>query len=360
MNRCNVCGDSSLTELFHSATDYSLTSLCEVYPGPTAVFACHSCGHLQTPALKELSSYYGSDYKILTSSEEEDQIYDVVDGEAVYRTQHQVATLCAKIDIQPGAAVLDYGSAKGATIRELARTRPDIVPHLYDVSDMYLPFWEKFAQRQNWSTHVLKNEWAGRFDVVTSFFSFEHIADIRDAIDKVAWLLNADGIFYCIVPNVFTNTADFVVVDHVNHFTVSSLRTMLGAGGFTAPGIDSQVHRGAFVVVARKAPGRAAGGPTAEQVAAELAQASRTAAYWRDLVGRIRAYEKGRRPTSCAVYGAGFYGAFIATTLAHPEHIRCFLDQNPYLQGRVFFGKLVLPPQKLPDDVDTLFVGLVQ
>jgi cyclopropane fatty-acyl-phospholipid synthase-like methyltransferase len=291
-------------------------------------------------------------------SEEEDQIYDVVDGKTVYRTMHQVSTLCAKIEIPAGATVLDYGSAKGATIRELARARPDIVPHLYDVSDMYIPFWQKFAKRQNWATHTLNNDWGSRFDVVTSFFSLEHIVDIRDAVEKIAWLLNADGVFYGIVPNVFTNTADFVVVDHVNHFTKASLKTMLVAGGFTAIDIDTQVHRGAFVVVARREHGCHVARPTAQEVAAELARAAQTATYWRDLVERLRAYERRRSSTSCAVYGAGFYGAFIATTLARPEYIRCFLDQSLYLQGHVFFGKPVLPPQDLPEDVDTLFVGL--
>jgi uncharacterized protein YhbP (UPF0306 family) len=358
MNRCNVCGAVLAEELFNSGTAHSLTSLCEVHPGPALVFACSSCGHLQTPELKDVSAYYESAYKILINSDEEDQIYDVVGGKPTYRTQHQVATLGTKIQIQPNALVLDYGSAKGATIRALARNRADIVPHLFDVSDMYVPFWEKFARPENWSTYQLKTEWHRRFDIVISFFAFEHIVGIGDAIGKVAWLLKDKGIFYCVVPNVLTNVADFVVVDHVNHFSASSIKQMLAAGGLAVVAIDDQIHRGAFVIVAQKMTDRASVGADKAEVAAELARVSKTAAYWRGLVDRIRTFERERGSSPRAVYGSGFYGAFIATTLAHPEHVRCFLDQNPYLQGRAFFGKPVLPPEELPADVNTLLVGL--
>lgn len=345
-------------ELFNSGARQSLTSLCEFQPGPTSVSACGVCGHLQTAALGDVVAYYDSTYKILLDSDEEDQIYDFVDGRPRYRTQHQIDTLIAKVTIGPNALVLDYGSAKGATMRELARGRLDIAPHLFDVSEMYVPFWEKFARRENWATYKLPAEWRARFDVVTSFFSFEHIVDIRNAIGKIAWLLKDDGLFYCVVPNVFTNVADFVVVDHVNHFTASSLRKMLTAGGLKIVEIDDRSHRGAFVIVARKPASGSASRSDAPDVAAELARAGEIAAYWSVLVDRIRTFERSRGASPAAIYGAGFYGAFIATALANVAHLRCFLDQNPYLHGRQFFGKPVLPPEQLPQDVVTLFVGL--
>ena len=59
-----------------------------------------------------------------------------------------------------------------------------------------------------------------------------------------------------------------------------------------------------------------------------------------------------------AIYGAGFYGAFISASLAHPNRVACLLDQNPFLKGKQFNGSPILPPEELPDDVRTLFVGL--
>ena len=59
-----------------------------------------------------------------------------------------------------------------------------------------------------------------------------------------------------------------------------------------------------------------------------------------------------------AVYGAGFYGAFIAANLAQPARIACFVDQNPFLQGRLLDGKPILAPADLPASIRAMLVGL--
>jgi hypothetical protein len=83
------------------------------------------------------------------------------------------------------------------------------------------------------------------------------------------------------------------------------------------------------------------------------------AEYWRDISQRIRDFEKELGATDVvAIYGAGFYGNFIASRLARPERVLCFVDQNPHLQGCDVRGKRVLPPAELPPEVTHVLVGL--
>ncbi|MFO0481212.1 MAG: hypothetical protein ACK52M_06255, partial [bacterium] len=63
-------------------------------------------------------------------------------------------------------------------------------------------------------------------------------------------------------------------------------------------------------------------------------------------------------PARLAIYGAGFYGNFIASSLARPERIECFIDQNRHLQGRKAFDRPIVPPEQLPSAVDAVLVGL--
>jgi hypothetical protein len=58
------------------------------------------------------------------------------------------------------------------------------------------------------------------------------------------------------------------------------------------------------------------------------------------------------------VYGAGFYGNFVAASLAHPASIACFVDQNPHLQGRQVMDRPVLAPADLPAGLRAVVVGL--
>jgi SAM-dependent methyltransferase len=359
--RCSVCDSALDKPLYESESERSLTSLCRIYLASTAVFSCRDCGHLQTQAFADVDTYYDAQYDILIDSEEEDQIYEVHDGMLTYRTEHQVRTLLENVKFEEQVDLLDYGCAKSSTVRALTSTSANVTPHLFDVSARYIPFWEKFVHPNNWAVNKKKPEWTARFDVVTSFFSLEHIPTVKQTMRDIVDLLKPGGIFYCIVPNVFSNIADFIVVDHCNHFTQVSLKRLLADAGLQLQQIDEQAHRGAFVVLARKplAKTEALLNVTGADIERTCVELSSIADFWRSAASRIRAYESEMTAQdNIAVYGAGFYGAFISASLAQPDRIICYLDHNPYLQGKQFNTRPILAPDQLPEDVTTLFVGL--
>ena len=358
---CSVCGEALGEPIYTSGNGQSLTSLCRIHPGQTRVFVCRNCGHLQTSAIADVNAYYDSQYDILVESEEEDQIYEVRDGTTTYRTEHQVKVLLEKLGFQRHVDLLDYGCAKSSTIRALCSVAPSVTPHAFDVSARYVPFWEKFVAPDNWAVNSTKEEWNFRFDVVTSFFSMEHIPAVADSVRAIANLLKPGGVFYFVVPNVFSNSADFIVVDHCNHFTPSSLGYLLGDAGLNLREIDANAHRGAFVVVAEKPLDGRVSKPraTRKEVERICDGLSAMADFWRDAAAKVGTREARLTDSDrIAVYGAGFYGAFISANLAQPGRVACYLDQNPFLQGRESNGRPILPPSKLPSDIKTVFVGL--
>ncbi|MDF3822535.1 methyltransferase domain-containing protein [Leptospira sp. 96542] len=357
---CHVCGHTNLELLYEMQSGLALTSLGTAYPGDTRVWACVHCSHLQTDEIEHVAQYYADDYNILSSSAEEDQIYEIREGTPVYRTEHQLTVLQALLELQPNARVLDYGCAKSSTMKALLLARPDLQVHLFDVSENYKKFWSSFLPEDRWATFTPKAEWAQSFDVVTSFFALEHIVDPLGSLRKIHSLLRPGGHFYCVVPNVATNVADFIVVDHVNHFTEGSWTHLLQRAGFVPERIDATSHRGAFVVTARRLevspPLSLTDGAAIAKTMAEFKQ---MADFWRGAAARVTNFaDVLHSQACCAIYGAGFYGAFIAASLGGVERIRCFVDQNPHLQGTTIFGRPVVAPSALDPSVDTLLVGL--
>jgi hypothetical protein len=88
-------------------------------------------------------------------------------------------------------------------------------------------------------------------------------------------------------------------------------------------------------------------------------QVRRIAEYWQGIGDRVRRFEAEHADgKASAIYGSGFYGAFIATCLSRPEQVSCFLDRNPYRQGKQLFGKPVIAPEALAPSVRTVYVGL--
>jgi SAM-dependent methyltransferase len=355
---CNVCGGLLNRPIYTSPRDLSITSLCQVWPVSTKIYFCECCGHVQTAEEINLESYYAEDYKILIDSEEEDQIYEVNSGVNVYRTDHQVKTFFSLVQPKKNSRILDFGCAKSATLKRLVEKRSDIRPHLFDVSDMYIHFWEQFVDPDDWSVHTTKDYWNGYFDIVTSFFSLEHAADAHAAMNKIASLLKPDGLLYAIVPNIFTNIADLIVVDHVNHFTEASLEYVLQSAGFSVLEINSDLHTGAFIILAKKDGGIQPLQQKAKVKSIALA-VDEMVSFWDKSVSKVQEFENKQalnKPAS--IYGSGFYGTFIGTCLQDMSLVECVVDQNYFLHGRTLLDKKIIPPSELPPHIEVVYVGL--
>ncbi|MCE2947102.1 MAG: class I SAM-dependent methyltransferase [Betaproteobacteria bacterium] len=362
---CNVCSSPLGTPLYESADNASITTMNKVIEGRTRVFFCDRCGHLQTSELPDLARYYAEEYAINLASDEDDQLYKVVDGKPVYRAAHQAATALAKLALRPGQTVLDYGCAKAPTLKRMVAAVPGIVPMTFDVTDKYVGFWDAFVARQNQAVGAPAAHWRGTVDVVLSFYALEHVADLQEALAAVRALLRPGGMFYFIVPNVYANIADFVVADHINHFSAASIGAMLARHGFRAESIDDAAHDAAFVVVARQDDAASAGAeagaglPPGGEVAASRQRCVEMGRFWGNAATAIRAFEASHpEPARLAIYGAGFYGNFIASSLARPARVECFVDQNRHLQGRQMFDRPIVAPDQLPPAIDAVLVGL--
>lgn len=356
---CNVCKAELTRPLYESRDNSSITTMNTLVEGRTRVFFCDSCAHLQTNELPDLVTYYAQEYDINSASEDDDQLYKVVDGTPVFRADHQATTLMDKLHFADDWRVLDYGCAKAPTLKKVLQARPGLKPFLFDVTDRYVPFWRKFPLGTSWSTHQPDPRWTASMDLVLSFYALEHVADLQQALDNVKRLLKPGGIFYFIVPNAYENTADFIVADHINHFSRLSLAHMLGVNGFSDVEIDDRAHESAFVVHAVFDPNRAQSGDAElAEIEALRARAQAMGDYWADIAARIRAFEEKTGDAPLAIYGAGFYGNFLASSLAQPARARCFVDQNLHLQGRTLNGRPVIAPLALPADIRHVLVGL--
>nr|WP_311526920.1 methyltransferase domain-containing protein [uncultured Ralstonia sp.] len=360
---CNVC-QQPLPEPIYRAPQSALSSLRRAMEGTLEVFCCNACGHIQTVELCDNGSFYDTEYDILVNSEEEDQIYAVENGQKIFRADHQVATFQRKLALQgglhEGARVVDFGCAKSATMRQLLQQRPDVNVHLFDISDRYVGFWEKFLSPGQWATYTIPPAWQRSFDVVSSFFSLEHIPDLTTALRNIHGLLRDGGLLYAIVPNTFTNSVDFLVADHVNHFTHTSLQTLLANHGFDLLEADAQSHRGAFVVTAVRRPGDSKIAPVlnAQELADTQRAANKLARFWQQASSHLTDFEAQHGSAPAVIYGAGFYGAYTASNLQQPHALRAFVDQNPYLQGSSLAGKPVVALDKIPDEVEVVYLAV--
>lgn len=353
--QCVVCDSVIESPLYESQTATAINSLAQLTSGKTVVWLCAVCGHAQSNELPNVEAFYENSYNISIGSADEDQVYEVVLGQLIYRHDHQLSVLTDKIDVKSIQTVLDFGCAKARMMKLLKNKRDDIDIHLFDVSNNYKKYWNDITDEARQAVHETPPAWQSKFDLVTSFFAFEHIPDPKAAIQHVAKLLAPGGTFYCVVPYVVSNIGDFIVIDHVNHFTVSSMRNLLISAGFGGIEIDTSAHRGALVITAVR---RSQAGVRPVADADEKAAVQVIASYWRSSTASIAAKEArlGDRPV--AIYGAGFYGTYILSVLQDQSRVQYVVDKSPYLQGKRIGQVPIIAPRDLSNEVSAVYVGL--
>lgn len=355
MTACRVCG-GDLAVPVYDAPAPALTSIMTLLDVPTRVFVCDGCGHAQGDDIPDIQAFYDSTYRISLASEGHDQIFAVKpDGTAIFRTDHQAEIALGLLDLPPGARLLDYGAAKADTLRKMVAARPDLRPHVFDVSGDYAGAWSGWVPGDAQATYTVPASWSGQFDAVMSHFVIEHVPDPVGFIRGVAALLASDGLLLLSLPDVAANPGDMTVADHLNHFSSASLVRAIALGGFGVRTIDRTSFPGAFFVVAA----REANPLSSVESSDEAARGARDiCAFWEDAAARLQHEALRLRGRKAAIYGAGFYGSWIYSRIGKTVAAAAFLDRNPHLEGMTHFGLPVIKPEQIADDIDVLFIGL--
>jgi len=355
MEICRVCGAELGAPILQSPPP-SITSICTLLDVDGCVWACDECGHAQSANLNRIEQFYDTEYRISLATEGYDQLYEIAAGRPVFRAEHQAKLVKETCELRPGSVVLDYGAAKAGTLRQLSSGMPGLECYVYDVSRDYQASWQDWIPAARQATYEVPEAWADTFDLVTAHFVLEHVVEPVKILKTIARVLKPAGHVFFLVPDPISNPGDLVVVDHVNHFTESSLRYLCKAAGLSADVIERHRYRGAFLVVAGRTGASGAAAPDMpRQKSGELRE---LAAFWKRAAQTISKVVADPLQGKSAVYGAGFYGTFIAACLKERHAPVCFVDKNPYVRLVPHLGLPVLDPQVLPLDVETVFAGL--
>jgi len=373
---CRICG-SDVTELLKNKSHQVVTSLGRLVEGNFAVYTCESCSHCQTETGIDFGHYYSSEYKSLLDFPEEDDIYKIENNNTVYRSEFMAKTFLAKISCYqkdgqlPGKiSILDYGCGKGHFVKSLLSLSNFTDCWLYDISDDYLPNWSDNVPRDHYACFDIPEAWAGKFDIITSLLSLEHVCNPAREIDSLRSLLTSSGFLYILVPNMYSeNEMDMLVVDHIHHYSPLSMKVALSAAGFDLLDEDHASHSQCSIYLAKRRPKVIKPVCKTSEINEYIRRQKDIAYSFGESFDRLRAFATSNKGRPCIVIGAGVIGSLVASLIDDLMSISCFVDSNKFKQKKGWLGYSVVamnrkmvpiglsmvPGHTHPDDVFSLF-----
>jgi SAM-dependent methyltransferase len=198
--------------------------------------------------------------------------------------------------------------------------------------------------------------WSERFAVVILVAVLEHLVDPIAALREILDLLKPDGILYLLVPDAerFSDHLDAPYqefsVEHINFFTVASLKNLLGSVG-----LEVVVHQATVVNLSPDSDGpaievlcrRSSSPPDiridSDGVADLRRYIARSAEKEGAVLERIAALATDQSPIY--VWGTGTNALHLLASSRLAEcNIIAFIDSNPHYVGKPLAGRMVVAP----------------
>jgi NDP-4-keto-2,6-dideoxyhexose 3-C-methyltransferase len=255
ISKCRICSNTELvpvvdlgiqylTGVFPKTKDEPLTS------GPLKLVKCHGdacCGLLQLESSYDSSEMYGDNYGYRSG----------LNPSMVNHLRGKVDRIVRKVDLQPGAVVIDIGSNDGTTLSAYPKNL-----RLVGID----PTGSKFAEHYPAHVELLPEFFSAaavkravpnkKAKVVTSFAMFYDLEDPVDFAAQIAEVLDpVDGIWVfeqSYMPLMLERNAyDTICHEHVEYYGLEQIVWLTQKAGLKVVDVEiNDVNGGSFSVVA--------------------------------------------------------------------------------------------------------------
>lgn len=346
---CPVCGGGPTSETPVSFS--GVTSDVKPWPRVSDLLVCGGCGLLHkktTPEwFRDVAVIY-EDYEAYHQGQGAEQSVRQVEGRGLSpRSALLVQFMKDELELPSSGRLLDVGCGNGALLRSFAAEFPRWELVGVDRSKSgaatvrAIPGVERFVTGG-------PADAPGRYDMITLVHVLEHVPDPIGFLSEVAAKLTPQGAVLIDAPSFATNPFDLAVVDHVTHFSLTTLRELTRRAGYELRAYSSSLIRKEHVALVT---------PTDRTISSSdrpsLVPENATAAV--TLLQRLSTW----LPRRFADEKIGILGTGIAATWAFeqlPNGAACFVDEDPNRFGQSYMGTPVVAPSDVSPDL-TVFVA---
>lgn len=316
----------------------------------------------------EIEAFYENDYDLLMDSEDSQELFLDRAGHPVTKLErlfYPFKKIVENIGLDRGS-YLDIGCGKGLALQAFKKTFPKWDIWGYEVSNRYQSFLQKHIDRDKLilgPSHLLETS-DQKFNIISLFDVLEHVKDPISVLKSAKKLLKEGGYIYIQVPEIYEGLMDWLIVDHLSHFSLETIQWLAGVCGLKVRSVVDHYSVGGLQMLCQKSdrvPEEIVGQRLSNFYGTNKAIMTAHLIYWNRYGSTIKQLlrEAEERKNPLAVFGTGTAASVIPVYLAESlKWIACFIDENPYRIGKTHFNKPVFGISRFPKEVDTIFLGV--
>jgi 2-polyprenyl-3-methyl-5-hydroxy-6-metoxy-1,4-benzoquinol methylase len=261
---------------------------------------------------------------------------------------------------------LDIGCGKGLALRAFRNAFPKWDIWGFEVSNRYKPLLEKYMEADKLilgAPHLLERA-TSQFEVISLFDVLEHVRDPVSVLRNATKLLKEGGYLYIQVPEIFEGHMDWLIADHLSHFSFDTIQRLAGICGLKVRSVVDHYSVGGLQMLCQKS--KMISEDIMKKRLVNVYEINKATIkshirYWERYASKVhdvlREAAEMRKPF--AVFGTGTAASVIPVYVAESlKWISCFIDENPHRIGKKHFDKPVVGLHHHPKEVDTIFLGI--
>jgi 2-polyprenyl-3-methyl-5-hydroxy-6-metoxy-1,4-benzoquinol methylase len=345
--RCGVCGVPSLDRIPRFALLPRVTSDCVPFRDGGTLAICRECGAAQSPPSEQWSGEVReiySDYSAYRQSGGvEQQVFDSTVGFLRPRSEVLLERFLRISKVPNRGKILDVGCGTGSTLKVFASVGEWSLYGL-DLDEHCLPVLRDIPGFNALYTCAASELPERRFDIITLVHSLEHFATPCETLRDLHLKLKGCGWLLIQVPNAAANPFDYIVADHMMHFTPQTLAHLIQRAGFRVRCIATDWVAKEISLVAASASDDTPPAITAigsqRYVIEQL--------NWLHNVVTAATMSAATTPsnTSFGVFGTSVAAAWLWPAIS--GRIQFFVEEDPSRIGRTYMGRPILSPTETP------------
>ncbi len=341
---CSICGSARLRRIDAFGALPRVTSDCAPFRPGGRLAVCLRCGAAQSFAdeqwFAEITEIYRK-YDIYNQSRGiEQQVFDPVGGSLRPRSELLLERLLEVSGVPEVGSVLDVGCGSGGTLKAFDNLGNWVLYGL-DIDDRNLPSLRAMHGFRDLYT-CSPAEVSEQFNIITLVHSLEHFPCPGETLKTLRRRLSPNGCLLIEVPNAMANPFDYVVADHLTHFTPDTLTYLVRCAGFhilcvATHWVSKEIS---LVAIADAYGGLRSGIPRPNSRVSVTAQIT-----W------LNDFVDSAVKSSAAPGPFGLFGTSIAATWLSPavsDRVQFFVEEDPSRIGRTHMGRPVLGPDQVP------------